>query len=305
MMEKMKLVVPTIAEDIGKLLKNIGIYFDFLPIEELWVIGNSQVEALLPKNYPIVFMDEKELVDFKAIEELMVKRTGKAETGRRAGWYVQQFVKMGFARVCRDDYYLLWDSDTVPLKPVSLVEGDKPVFDCKMEYHEAYFKTLEKLLGLKKGVEESFISEHMVVKTSLMRQLLDELEANEALEGRNFAEKIINAVPGEELGKSGFSEFETFGTYVCSKFPDAYGMRKWKSLRCGGLFFEGGLSAQVVSWLSRSYDAISFEKWDRLSAVSKLVTSKWYEKLFRANSLEAWAFFVRVLRKVFTKTKGN
>jgi hypothetical protein len=298
-MEKMKLVVPTIPQDIGKLLENIGIYFNFLPIKEICVIGGGKVEALLPQNYPIVFIDENELVDFDAIKNLIVKRTRNNEAGKRAGWYVQQFIKMGFARTCPDDFYLLWDSDTVPLKPVNMLEAGNPIFDCKTEYHEPYFKTIEKLFpNLKKCIEGSFISEHMIIKTSLMRQMLNEIEANVALEGDNFAEKIINAVPVEDLGKSGFSEFETFGTYVQSKFPDEYSLREWKSLRCGGLFFDGALSATTVSWLARYYDAISFENWDELSRACKIVSSSWYEKLFRANTLEVWAFFVRVYRRI-------
>ena len=300
-MEKMKLVVPTISQDFGKLLHNIRIYFNFLPIKEIYVVGSGELQALLPPpNYPVVFMDEKELVDFDAIKKLIVKRTKSEKDGRRAGWYVQQFIKMGFARICPDDYYLLWDSDTVPLKPMNMIE-EKPVFDCKTEYHEAYFKTIERLFpNLRKCIKGSFISEHMVIKTSLMRQMLSDIEANDTLVGDNFAEKIINAVPVEELGKSGFSEFETFGTYVQSNFPNVYSMRNWKSLRSGGLFYDcsKGLSKENVSWLSRYYDAISFEKWDTLSSVSKIVASSWYEKLFRANTLEVWVFFVRVYRKI-------
>ena len=300
-MEKMKLIVPTIPKDVGKLLQNLDLYFKFLPINEICVIGSDELETLLPSDYPIVFIDEKELVDFNAIKNLIVKRTKKNEAGSRAGWYVQQFIKMAFARICQADYYLLWDSDTVPLKPVNMIEEDRPVFDCKTEYHEAYFKTLEKLFpNLRKCIKGSFISEHMIIKTSLMRQMLNEIEANVNLDGANFAEKIINAVAVEELTGSGFSEFETFGTYVYSRYLDAYGLRKWKSMRFGGFFFDcgKGLSEETVNWLSSYYDAISFEKGDDISAVSRIVGSLEYEKKFKANTLEVWAFSVRVCRKI-------
>jgi hypothetical protein len=38
----------------------------------------------------------------------------------QVGWYLQQFLKMGAARHVAglSDYYLLWDSDMVPLKPM-------------------------------------------------------------------------------------------------------------------------------------------------------------------------------------------
>ena len=299
----MKLVVPTIPKDLGILLQNLDLYFNYLPINEICVIGSGGLEALLPNpnNYPIVFINEKELVDFNAIKKLIVKRTQNAKAGSRAGWYVQQFIKMAFARICQDDYYLLWDSDTVPLKPITMIEDNSPIFDCKTEYHEPYFKTIEKLFpNLKKCIKGSFISEHMIIKTSLMRQMLNELEANVALEGENFAEKIINAVPVEALAESGFSEFETFGTYVHSWYPGAYSLRKWKSMRFGGFFFDGskGLAKEKVRWLSKCYDAISFEKGDKVYPVSKIVASSGYEKLFKANTLEVWAFFVRIYRKI-------
>ena len=305
-MNKMKLVVPSIPEDIGKLLQNIDIYFNYLPIDEICVIGSSKLKPLLPDNHSVVFIDEQELVNSDDIRSLIVKRAGNDKAGKRAGWYVQQFMKMEYARICRDDYYLVWDSDTVPLKPVNMIENGKPVFDCKTEYNEAYFKTIENLFpDLRKCIKGSFISEHMIIRTDLMRKMLDEIESNESLDGRNFAEKIINAVPVESLEKSGFSEFETFGTYVCSRFPGEYGIRNWKSLRFGGVFFDcgRGLSDENVRWLSACYDAISFEKGDKLSPVSRIVTSSLYEKLSRAGTLELWAFAVRAYRKLLKHNK--
>ena len=40
-----------------------------------------------------------------------------------AGWYLQQFAKLGAASVIRDltDYYVLWDLDMILLKPVQII----------------------------------------------------------------------------------------------------------------------------------------------------------------------------------------
>ena len=40
-----------------------------------------------------------------------------------AGWYLQQLDKLAFSfRPSSDDYYLIWDSDTVPLRPLEFFE---------------------------------------------------------------------------------------------------------------------------------------------------------------------------------------
>ena len=40
-----------------------------------------------------------------------------------AGWYFQQFLKFGFAfQVTGDDLYLIWDADTVPLRPMEFFD---------------------------------------------------------------------------------------------------------------------------------------------------------------------------------------
>ena len=76
----------------------------------------------------------------------------------RIGWYFQQFLKMGFAnsKYC-NEYYLSWDSDTLPLSRITFFEEEHPIFTMKKEYHKPYFNTMYKLLGLKKTVGFSFI----------------------------------------------------------------------------------------------------------------------------------------------------
>ena len=201
---------------------------------------------------------------------------------RRAGWYVQQFIKMQFAKFVKDDYYLIWDSDTIPLKPVELFdEHFRPFFDMKTEYHESYFDTLSKILpGIHKVTESSFISEHMLIKKEYMCELIDEIEANKNLEGTNFQERIINAIAAENLPRTGFSEFETYGSYVTIRHPDVYIMRKWRSIRQGMCFYKD--SSQIDEsnrkWLAQEYDAISMENWHKSSLLPYLVKVEAFRK---------------------------
>lgn len=295
------LVVPAIPIDIGILLDNLNYYFEFLPIDNICVIGPKEIKNMLPCRNDIQFLNEEELIDFNEVRKLIIKRTGNQENGNKAGWYVQQFVKIAYSRYCKNKYYLLWDSDTIPLKKIGLFDNATPFFDCKKEYHKAYFDTIEKLFqGLHKTIRGSFISEHMLIDAELMRRMLDEIEANINIPGEDFQQKIINAINTEDIVRSGFSEFETFGTYVTAKYPDKYLLREWKSMRYGNFFFKGkkNISPAVINWLGSYYDAISFEKGHEECRWAKLVGSAGFRRIHSPSVLDIMAFLVRAERKI-------
>ena len=53
---------------------------------------------------------------------------------------------MHYCIICQENYYLIWDSDTIPVKEVKLFNNDsKPFFDVKREYHKPYFITMKKI----------------------------------------------------------------------------------------------------------------------------------------------------------------
>ena len=303
-MEKVTLVVPTIAKDIPKLLNNIDVYFSLLPIKNICVVATSEVGEMLPLDERILFISEDELVSFGKVKELIERRSGQGAS-KRTGWYVQQFIKLAYSRVTDDEYYLLWDSDTIPVKEISLFNNKGlPYLDCKTEYHKPYFDTISRLLpDHKKEYKGSFVAEHMLIKTDAMREMLSRIETNSTIQGDNFIEKVINAVDTAELSESGFSEFETYGTFVYRNHREMYELREWHSMRFGGFFYNGSssLSDEVMTWLSKKYDAISFEKGDSISSVSKIVQSKQYMKIFKASSLHTFAFAIRAYRKITKK----
>lgn len=213
------------------------------------------------------------------------------------GWYYQQFLKMEYSRICtqksdplhneennppRDKecveeykiedinnegyktaYYMSWDGDTVPCKEVVMFNDEgKPYLDLKHEYNELYFTTMGKLIpGLGKFIEPSFISEHMLFRCDIMKRLINKIEANDTIPGRRFYEKIINCIPLEDIQGNGFSEFETYGSFVCLTSPQAYKLREWHSFRLAGEFFDPEtISDDDYEWLSHDFDAVSFEK---------------------------------------------
>lgn len=81
------------------------------------VIANKELEEKLIKECSeINFIDEDKMVPnltLKKIQEIIKKKVGNSN---RAGWYFQQFLKMGYSLMkdC-EEYYLIWDSDLILL----------------------------------------------------------------------------------------------------------------------------------------------------------------------------------------------
>ena len=123
------------------------------------------------------FLDENEVfsgLSFSAVKDFIASLG--ADT-RNTGWYLQQFVKLGIAEKCADEYYLVWDADTIPLNPIEFFSADgKPYFNLKREYFSVYFRTIKKLFGFSKKTHESFISEHMLFRTDFVKEMLKKIE---------------------------------------------------------------------------------------------------------------------------------
>ena len=299
---KFPLVVPTIKKDLPILLNNLDLLIKNLPVDKIYVIGPSDIKSLID-NPMLSFVEETELVNINQLKTICKTLYQEGEITKRIGWYVQQFIKMKFSQICEDEYYLLWDSDTIPTKKIELFSADgKPYFDLKTEYHKPYFDTIERILpGCKKQITLSFISEHMLINTHYMREMISEIERNEALAGDNFMEKILNAINPQDICNSGFSEFETFGTYMQNRHPDFYSLRNWKSMRYGAFFFNntgGGITKTQLDWLSKHYDAISLEKGHNLSLAHYLLRFNLFYSL-NPHILDFLAIPIRIKNRIF------
>lgn len=100
----------------------------------------------------------------------------------------------------------------------------------------------------------------MLIKTSLMGKLLDQVQNNKNIDGDTWYEKIINSINPDDLPHSGFSEFETYGTFVTEYYPEVYEIRNGRSLRGEkNRYNPENFSDSYAKKLSDSYDAISFK----------------------------------------------
>lgn len=182
----------------------------------------------------------------------------KESTNIYPGWYLQQFLKIGFALTpYAGKEYLIWDSDTIPLHSLHFKEKDKYLLTVKTENHTPYFDTMQRLFGFGKLCDRSFIAEHMPINTKIMQELVKRMEESE-IAGDNWFEKIINATSGTD--EQAFSEFETYGNYCMKYHPEIFETRPLTTMRTAGLLYGRGVSKKQLRLLAKmEFDTASFE----------------------------------------------
>ena len=250
---KYDIVIPTIFRDYPFLKKVTNYIIQNLSPENIYIITNKKKSKYISKsiinNPKCTIIDENNLIeglDFNTVKHILAERG----IYKRPGWYYQQFLKMGFSlsKFAKNEYYLSWDSDTLPLRPFEMFDTDgSPFFTMKNEYHQAYFNTMYRLIGIKKTNAKSYIAENMLFNKAVMIELIRKIE-NSSIEGKRWFEKIINSVDQEE--EFGFSEFETYGTFCLQEHPNFYHERELSCFRIGG-YIQGRLvSKQILKALS-------------------------------------------------------
>ena len=255
-------VVLTIkAEDWQSARINIDYVKRNLNPKKIVVISSKRIRRYLdPLDLSIEFVDEDNLYPELSYETVKNILEQMGQNGRLAGWYLQQFLKYAYAFSTKDQFYLTWDADTIPLNPISMYdkEANKPIFDMKPEYVEAYFATIDNLFKYEKKVPESFISEHMLFDSRIVKQMIEEIEHNKWLKGKSFFEKILRAT-AFDVRPQAFSEFETYGTYCEYNYPQYYKKRHLRTFRAGKMFLGDRPSREILDWVGKCIDTISFE----------------------------------------------
>ncbi len=213
-----------------------------------------------------VFQDKIELIDEdNIVEGLTINKVKdyfklKHAEQDRAGWYFQQFLKLGISKSDMiSDFYLIWDADCVALSPISFFSKEKKLLiDTTSEYHQPYFDIIEKLLGIKKQVDYSFISEHIVFDKSIVQGLLDQISSEAE---SDWWIEILEKIEPCNLSRSGFSEYELYGNYLAKYYPEYFEVRKLRKTRKGTKLLGLQPSSIGLFMFSLVFDYISFEEW--------------------------------------------
>lgn len=258
-------VIPVAKDDVSLAIKNVPYIFKMLSPRKIVFIGSKDIESSFPLNEKLEFINEDNIyqgMKLNTIKSIMCNITGNNIS---SGWYFQQFLKMSYATICKEDYYVIWDADTIPLNAISFFDdrSGKYLFTMKTEHHKPYFATLKKLFNgeVTKYNNRSFIAEHMIIDTKIMIELIKKIESNRKLKGNYFYEKIMYSIDVKNIQGAGFSEFETYGNYVMKYYSDKYIMRELRSLREGRMYFGMSPTDDELLRASKSFDLISIENW--------------------------------------------
>lgn len=209
-------------------------------------------------KYKVEILDENKTIpglNFSEVKKMMLHHFGG--NVKIYGWYFQQFLKMGFSLTpYAKGKYLIWDADTFPLRKLNFIEDDNIIFTPKKEYHKPYFDTMNRLLGIEKSVDFSYIAEHMMIEVSIMKELISEIQ-KASICGSIWFEKTINSV--EKSQANGFSEFETYGTFCHLKHPFLYIPKEIITFREAGKIYGRFITNGEIKKLKDKYDTASFE----------------------------------------------
>jgi len=224
-----------------------------------------------------VLHDEDRVVPGLTLASVAEAIRARGVEATRAPWYFQQFLKLGTPLAADGaPRCLLWDADTVLLRPTAFFDGEgRALVARETEHHAPYFRTLDRLLGLGKVAPFSFIAQHLPVRTDHLRALLERIAPGEVASG-GWVRRILDAVDPGHLTGAGFSEYETYGSFVHAEHPDSVVYRTLPSMRHGALIFGPHPGRLDLRRLGRTFALATFEatprasvrraRWNRLSS---------------------------------------
>lgn len=247
---------------------------------EVWTHTSRLLPKFVPADEYYVYVPETEMSDFKqftgpavkilsqeSLSSLYSSALAVAVSGQknsdRLGWYLQQFNKFEAIRRAEVDELVIWDADCVPLKPIELFSstGD-PVYMNATEHHIPYFEAIERLLGLSRVQNQSFVIPGFPVKKIWVDDFFEAIRQRHPR--LTWFEAIVSC---SDLGlRSGFSETETLGTWIANNYPDRWAMSDLKWERRGQSRYGHASSFSTRDLVSlgvkRNLDIVTFENWD-------------------------------------------
>ena len=244
---------------------------NFIQADDFTVyVPDAQLDAFIEITNPVVRVLPESILDTGYVGALQLQTESQGNSSR-FGWYLQQFLKIEALLRSESNRLVIWDADCVPVKNVTLFdESKRPVYMEADEYHEEYFSMIERLLGMSRVQSSSFIIPGFPIMKSWLSEFVDAVETRN--HGLNWSDSIIAST---HLGtQSGFSEFETLGTWIANSYPGQYSRSKvaWERLGQSRFGLASSFGPEEVVDLGKieKLDIISFENWDKRTTKKSL-----------------------------------
>jgi hypothetical protein len=276
---------------------------------ELWKLCAKHVNTFVSSSHYSVIVPDKDTSSFERASppnfniipestfcrdyyHLLYDRIKNINLGR-FGWYLQQFIKLSAIEHFNDKNILIWDADTIPLRHLRFFsDNGEPIFYLSNEYNLPYFQAIDKILGLDKITPKSFISQNMPIPSDWGRSCLRKIEN---LHQCHWFEALLKKI---DFGQqSGFSEYETLGTFFTHYYNSSvkYQLTPWERRGFHNLKCIPTNSSQLEGNAFRNFDYVAFEVWDGLSLQNTTLSTKMVRNL--------WKFAGIVRRRILNRRK--
>ena len=294
MMENIKydVIIPLAKKDVNFVHWVVEyVRLNFVDAQTIYIITNANLFPKLKKmerRGECVLIDENKMLDGLSYSTVCDTVVAKNQRPGITGHYFEQFLKMGFAITpyCKD-YYLSWDSDTIPLSNIEFFREGHPLFAKKKEYRERYFEVMKEVLGIERQMDASFIAEHMMFKSSIMREII-EVMSKRSKDG-NWWKSMVDCTDDTKTDENIISEFEMYGSYCMINYPDFYGFHELKSLRHAGYIRGRHINQRLLRMLAYDLDIATFEIYDSPFAITRYTRFlKRLKNTFSGRNITEW-----------------
>ncbi|MFK7696743.1 DUF6492 family protein [Paenibacillus sp. HJGM_3] len=177
----------------------------------------------------------------------------RSKKWERSGWLFQQLLKWSGDKLCKSDYFLVIDADTVLIRPHVFRSGGRTMFYCRTWTQPEYYRTYRRLMKRKPTAPLSFVTHYMLFNRSKLAQLKRSIEAKHQTKWYTAIQNSMN-----KARNYGFSEFETYGNYMYTRSPGALVLKK--ALNKGLSMKFSQVSPDTIKKLAAKYRSISFHK---------------------------------------------
>lgn len=305
MKNKPDIIILASEKNVEMLNHNVPWIYKNIEHNQIYIIANQRNKERIDSIPYVIFFDETNVypgLSYDSVADIIETIAGER---KRAGWYLQQFIKMAWASICKSECYITIDADTFPLNPITYIdEAGKYLLTQKIEFHQPYFDSIDRLFNgrINRIGNFSFIAENMVFDVEVMKEMLCEISNNDNIPGTNFFEKILYSINKEDILKSGFSEFETYGNYISIRHPQKVRFRKLRTLREAAFLFGRIPTDEELVWASKDYDIISIEgNGSRKTLMTSFVSLSITKKMFHLKTL---ASLRKRVRTIYRKIRG-
>lgn len=264
---------------------------------DVWRLTTELMPRFVEADDYLVFVPEQEVEVFREItnkrfevhsqddlgaqyREELHREVLKSGNEQRFGWYWQQFLKIDAVIKDSNERQIIWDADCVPLTEIELFDGQGlPVYMRATEFHGTYFDAIERLTGLKRIQDFSFVIPGFPIFSTWMEELIDEIEQSH---GVPWFRAIMMTTDFSQ--RSGFSETETMGTWIANRKPNQWttSVHPWERRGQSRFGFAKDFSPQELVALGKrnGLEIVSFENWDLPSAKASATIASRLQRIF-------------------------